>query len=231
MNPKQIKVIGFDADDTLWINENHYRDIELFFAKQMAAYTSESEALHQLYKTEMQNIDVYGYGAKSFLLSLIETAIKISDNQIPAEVLAHLMKAGKRLLSMPVELIEGAEETLDCLYGKYKLLLITKGDLLDQQRKLRQSGLSRYFHHIEIVSEKLESDYRAILQTQNIVASEFFMVGNSLKSDILPVIRIGGYAAHIPHEVTWFHEDVKDYPRESDVFFKLNNIREIIRLF
>ena len=224
-----IKVIGFDADDTLWVNEPFYQDIEREFCKMMKTHLDEAETSKELFKTEMQNLEIYGYGAKGFILAMVETAIRITDAKITSEEINRIIDIGKTLLNMPIQLLDGVENVLQKLQGKYKLILATKGDLLDQERKLQKSGLINYFHHIEIMSDKHENNYRKLLSHLDIQPNEFLMVGNSVKSDILPVINIGASAIHIPFEVTWQHETHHDSTETSD-FITVSSISEILEL-
>ncbi len=225
----KIKVIGFDADDTLWVNEPFYQDVEREFCKMMKTHLDEAETSKELFKTEMQNLEIYGYGAKGFILAMVETAIRITDAKITSEEINRIIDIGKTLLNMPIQLLDGVENVLQKLQGKYKLILVTKGDLLDQERKLQKSGLINYFHHIEIMSDKHENNYRKLLSHLDIQPNEFLMVGNSVKSDILPVINIGARAIHIPFEVTWQHETHHDSSETSD-FITVSSISEILEL-
>jgi putative hydrolase of the HAD superfamily len=226
---KAIKVIGFDADDTLWVNEPFYQDVEKEFCQIMKPYLNESETSKELFKTEMQNLEIYGYGAKGFILAMIETALRATNNRITAEEISRIIDIGKTLLNMPIQLLDGTENVLQKLQGKYKLILATKGDLLDQERKLQKSSLIGYFHHIEIMSDKHENNYKKLLSHLDIQPSEFLMVGNSVKSDILPVINIGAKAIHVPFEVTWQHETHHDSAETSD-FITVSAISEILEL-
>ncbi|MDH7446492.1 HAD family hydrolase [Aquimarina sp. 2201CG14-23] len=203
---KDIKVIAFDADDTLWVNETFFRKAEEEFCLLVSEHISKEEANKLLFEVEMQNLDLYGYGIKPFTLSLIEAAIKVTNGKMNVQLVEKLIEKGKQMLQEPVELIDGIEDTLKYLSEKYRLVMATKGDLLDQERKLIKSGLEKYFHHIEIVSDKTEKQYRKLVDHLDIEASEFLMVGNSLKSDILPVLNIGAHAYHIPFHTTWEHE-------------------------
>ncbi|MBT7242807.1 MAG: HAD family hydrolase [Flavobacteriaceae bacterium] len=204
-----IKVIAFDADDTLWVNEPYFRTAEKAFCELLKEYVPEEECNELLYKFEMQNLPLYGYGIKPFVLSLIEAAITISKKQIPLEIVSEIIAIGKEMLQMPVELIDGIEATLAHLSKKYLLVMATKGDLLDQERKLIKSGLEKYFHHIEVMSDKQPENYQKLITHLDITPSQFLMVGNSLKSDVLPVLEIGSYAIHIPFHTTWEHEKVE----------------------
>lgn len=183
---ENIKIIGFDADDTLWINEPYYRETEHKFSNLLAEYLNENEINRILYKIEMKNLDLYGYGAKGFMLSLIETAITISDKKIPNDTILKILQLGWDLLNKPLVLLEGVEEVLKKLNGDYRLIIATKGDLLDQERKLKKSGLEKHFHHIEIMSDKKEANYKSLLSHLDISADEFVMIGNSINSDIKP---------------------------------------------
>lgn len=205
-----IKVIAFDADDTLWINEPYFRTTEKAFCELLKEYVPEEECNELLYKFEMQNLPLYGYGIKPFVLSLIEAAITISKKQIPLEIISEIIAIGKEMLQMSVELIDGIEVTLAHLSKKYLLVMATKGDLLDQERKLMKSGLEKYFHHIEVMSDKQPKNYQKLITHLDIPPSQFLMVGNSLKSDVLPVLEIGSYAIHIPFHTTWEHEKVEE---------------------
>jgi putative hydrolase of the HAD superfamily len=205
-----IKVIAFDADDTLWVNEPYFRTAEKAFCELLKEYVPEEECNELLYKFEMQNLPLYGYGIKPFVLSLIEAAITISKKQIPLEIVSEIIAIGKEMLQMPVELIDGIEATLAHLSKKYLLVMATKGDLLDQERKLIKSGLEKYFHHIEVMSDKQPKNYQKLITHLDIPPSQFLMVGNSLKSDVLPVLAIESYAIHIPFHTTWEHEKIEE---------------------
>lgn len=224
-----IKVIGFDADDTLWVNEPFYQDVEKEFCQIMKPYLDEAETSKELFNTEMQNLEIYGYGAKGFILAMVETAIRTTKGKISAEEISRIVDIGKTLLNMPIQLLDGTENVLQKLQGKYKLILATKGDLLDQERKLQKSGLIGYFHHIEIMSDKHENNYRKLLSHLDIQSSEFLMVGNSVKSDILPVVNIGAKAIHVPFEVTWQHEKHHESTGKED-FITVSKISDILNL-
>lgn len=205
MNPK---VIAFDADDTLFVNEPYFQETEQKFCALMQDYLSHQGLSQELFKTEIANLDLYGYGIKGYILSMIEAAMKISNNTISLEIIEKIIQYGKELLEKPIELLDGVEETLKALSGKYKLIVATKGDLKDQQSKLHRSGLGHYFHHIEVMSDKQEINYTHLLNRLEIKPDAFFMIGNSLKSDVLPVLAIGGYAVHIPFHTTWEYEKI-----------------------
>lgn len=222
-----IKVIAFDADDTLWVNEPYFRETEDKFCRLMEDYLPMHSAARELLQVEIQNLGLYGYGIKGFMLSMIETALKISSNTISVETIGKIIDYGKDLLGRPIELFDGVEEVLLALKPQYRLVVATKGDLLDQERKLRNSGIDHHFHHIEIMSDKQERDYTKLIRHLDIRPDEFMMIGNSLKSDVLPVLAIGGYAVHIPYHVTWVHEQV-EHTIEHANFRELQHIREIL---
>ena len=179
---KKIKVIAFDADDTLWVNETYFREAEHQFAKLLTAFETENKTEQELFKTEIRNLGLYGYGVKGFMLSMVECALDISNNTLNPKLFNAILNIGKEMLEKPIELLDGVEEVLQALQGRYTLIVATKGDLLDQERKLEKSGLLQYFHHIEVMSEKKESDYRKLLRHLDIEASELLMIGNSLAS-------------------------------------------------
>jgi putative hydrolase of the HAD superfamily len=223
----EIKIIGFDADDTLWVNEPFFRQSEEQFCKLLADFGSETDITKQLLDTEIKNLNLYGYGIKGFVLSLIETALKITDNKISPILINQILDLGKKMLDEPVELLEDVEFVLQSLSGKYRLILATKGDLLDQQRKLNKSGLVKYFHHIEVMTDKKEKYYERIIKHLDIKPEEFLMVGNSLKSDIFPVLNIGAHAIHIPFHTTWIHEHSDELP-DSEHFREVKKIKDIL---
>jgi len=222
-----LKVIAFDADDTLWHNEAYFQETEKKFWELLEDFLPQHTVSRELLQTEMQNIELYGYGIKAFTLSMIETAIRISDGAIGTKVIEKIIGYGKELLDKPVELIDGVEEVLRELKDKYRLVVSTKGDLLDQQNKLTKSGLEGYFHHIEIVSEKNEKEFTKLVKHLDIQPNEFAMVGNSLKSDVLPVLNIGGHGFHVPYHITWSHEKI-DVNIEHENFRELNVIGDLL---
>lgn len=203
-----ILVIAFDADDTLWVNEPYFQETEHRFCELLEDYLPQHTVARELLQTEIENLSLYGYGVKGFILSMIETAMRISNNTIPLEVVGRIIEFGKELLNKPIELLDGVPEVLATLKENYRLVVATKGDLLDQERKLKKSGLEHYFHHIEIMSDKKESDYLKLIRHLDIRPDQFMMIGNSLKSDILPVLKIGGHGIHIPYHTTWAHEHI-----------------------
>lgn len=223
-----IKVIAFDADDTLWVNEPYFRETEEKFCQLLEDYMPRNSIDKELFKTEIQNLSLYGYGIKGFTLSMIETALRVSDKTVSIDVIEHAIAYGKDLLGRPIELLDGIESVLHSLKDRYRLVVATKGDLLDQERKLRNSGISHYFHHIEVMSDKQEADYKKLLKHLDIKSEEFLMVGNSLKSDILPVLALGGHAIHIPFHTTWAHEMI-EHNVEHPNFKQETSITDILQ--
>jgi putative hydrolase of the HAD superfamily len=224
-----LKVIAFDADDTLWANEPFFRETENRFFELFQNYLPQHTVARELLKTEIDNLSLYGYGIKGFILSMIETAMRISEKTIPMDVIEKIIHEGKELLQKPVEIMDGVEEVLGALKGRYRLVMATKGDLLDQERKLKKSKLEHYFHHIEIMSDKQEEDYKKLIKHLDIKPEEFLMVGNSLKSDALPVLNIGGHAIHVPYHITWAHETIET-TIENDNFRQAASIRDVLQL-
>jgi len=199
-------IIAFDADDTLWHSERLYVEAQTQFTQLLTHYHDPDWINDRLYQTEMQNIQQFGYGVKAFTLSMIETAIELTEGRITGADIRTIMNLGKKMLSAEVELLDSVRDSLAKLATHYPLMVITKGDLLDQERKMARSGLEEYFRHVEIVSQKSPERYARLLRQHSIEPVRFLMVGNSLKSDILPVLTVGGSAAHIPYEITWLHE-------------------------
>ncbi len=228
---EKIKIIGFDADDTLWVNEPFYRETEEKFSDLLKEYLPEEAIMQKLFRTEMQNLELYGYGAKGFMLSLIETGIKISDNSLPNEKILQIIQLGKDLINKPLEVLDGVHEVLEKLSKKHKLIIATKGDLLDQERKLEKSKLAKYFHHIEIMSDKKAENYQKLIAHLDISSEEFVMVGNSMKSDVLPVLELGSCSIHVPFYTTWVHEEVNGSKIESDNFYEVKSISDILAFF
>ena len=223
----QITVIAFDADDTLWVNEPYFRETEEQFAGLLEDFMPHHSILAELYKTEIANLPLYGYGIKGFVLSMIETVLRITEGKIDPVVISKAITLGQEMLNKPVELLDGVEEVLKALHGKYRLVVATKGDLLDQQRKLTKSGLDHYFHHIEIMSVKQEKDYQKLIKHLDCKPEEFLMLGNSLKSDVLPVLNIGGHAVHIPFHTTWMHEHI-DHTIEHANFYQMESLSDVL---
>lgn len=222
--PENIKFIAFDADDTLWVNEPYFRKAEEEYCTILRRFAPKEEIISTLYKVELKNLAPYGYGAKAFTLSLMETAIKFSNGSsesplTPSEM-GRIIEIGTSLISIPIDILPGVEELLRKLSGsgKYTLVVATKGDLLDQQRKLERSGLAGYFHQIEVMSDKNRDAYVGLLQKLGCTPGEFLMIGNSMKSDILPVLEVGGYALYVPFYSTWEHEKVEGDVTHPNLF-------------
>lgn len=222
-----LKVIAFDADDTLWHNEAFFQEAERKFCALLENYLPQHTVARELLQTEIKNIELYGYGIKAFMLSMIETAISITDKRVSNDDIEKMIGYGRELLAKPVEILDGVEEVLQTVKGKYRLVMATKGDLLDQERKLKKSGLEKYFHHIEIMSEKKEADFQKLIRHLDIHPSEFAMIGNSLKSDVLPVLNLGGVGFHVPYHITWAHERV-DSKIENERFHQLETIHDLL---
>ena len=224
----EVEFIAFDADDTLWENELYFQEFEKAFCRLLIQYLPDSEASQELFKTEMKNLHIYGYGLKSMMLSMIETICRVTNGDVNGHWISEIIKQVQELLQRPIKLLDGVEEVLSQLSEKYVLVLATKGDLFDQKRKISNSGLQDYFSHIEIMSDKKTADYSKLFDTLNCSSQQFMMIGNSINSDIIPVLELGGHAAHIPYHITWQHEQFEgeiDHPR----FIRLNNIRDLLK--
>lgn len=226
MNPK---IIAFDADDTLWHNEPYFDEAQERFCVLFQDYASSQEILGLILNHQIKNLPLYGFGIKAFTLSMIESALELTNHKISGQNIQKVIQIGKDLLQKPVELLPNVTEVLEQLKGSHKLIVATKGDLKDQHRKLHDSGIGAYFHHIEVMSDKAELDYEKMLGRLDCKAEDFLMIGNSLKSDVLPVLNIGGYAIHIPYHTTWEYEKI-DFEIEHDNFKSFTNITEILPL-
>ncbi len=222
-----FQLIAFDADDTLWHNENLFAHTQERFRRLLKPYQEPESINQKLFETEMRNLNYFGYGVKGFTLSMIETAIELTDGQISGNEIGEIIKFAKAMVKAPVEPLEGVAETLPALAESYPLAVITKGDLFHQEAKLARSGLGNFFRHVEIVSNKDGEVYRAILQKHHVSPENFLMVGNSPRSDISPILEIGGYAVHIPYRITWAHEAGNEDPIQSPRFFQLESIRQL----
>lgn len=230
IHAKNIKVIAFDADDTLWVNEPYFREAESQFAKLLSVFETENKIHQELYKKEIGNIPIYGYGVKAFILSMIECGIEVSQGRMTAKMTHEILEIGKAMLQKPIELLDGIQEVLEQLSKKYKLIVATKGDLLDQENKLEKSNLLKYFHHVEVMSEKTEKDYEKLVKHLDITPNDFLMIGNSLKSDILPLINIGANAVHIPFHTTWEFEKIDDGVLQDNSYITLSSCRGLLDL-
>ena len=223
-----ITAIGFDADDTLWVNETYFRKTEEAFGLLLSGYETPNQIDQLLFLKEMENLPKYGYGIKGFVLSMIECALEVSQGKISPGHLNQILQWGKDMIEHPVELLPGVPEVLEKLSKTHRLLVLTKGDLLDQERKLERSGLDPFFHHVEVLSDKQPSNYKQLLDHLEIDPKNFLMVGNSIKSDILPVLQIGAQAVHIPFHTTWQHEMVS--PSADDTFITLDQMLDLLTL-
>jgi len=216
----QVTAIGFDADDTLWQNEAFFRITQARFVDLLAGFAEPDHLAERLEAAERRNLGQYGFGIKGFVLSMIETAIAVTGERVPARVIRELIEAGQEMLAHPIELLPGARETVLGLADHYRLVLITKGDLLDQERKLAQSGLGELFDAVEIVSDKTRATYSAAFARHGSGAGAALMVGNSLKSDVIPALEAGAWAVHVPHALTWGYEHATpplDHPRFAEI--------------
>ena len=220
-------MVGFDGDDTLWHSETRFHVTQSEFRDLLKRHVPDADIDTRLAEMEMKNLSIYGYGVKSFTLSMIETAIELTEARIPTADVETILGWGKRMLMEPTALLDGVEETLRALAGRYDLLLITKGDLFDQESKLARSGLGEMFLGVEILSEKNVETYRGVFHRRGIKAEDFVMVGNSLRSDIVPVVALGAHAFHIPYEVTWHHENVPEDELPVQGWRPLSAIREL----
>jgi len=227
--PATLKVIGFDADDTLWQNETHFKFTEQRFAELMADHGEAAHVSARLLEAERRNLAFYGFGIKGFMLSMIETAVEVTNGRPPEGAINRILEFGREMLRHPVETLPHARETLEELAGRYRLVLITKGDLFDQERKLAASGLGEFFNGVEIVSDKTPATYARIFRAHAGDAAGALMVGNSLKSDILPALEAGSFAVHIPHELTWALEHA-DAPEENPRFRRIPHLGELGQL-
>ena len=226
-----IKIVAFDADDTLWVNETNFNQVQDQFADLLRHHLPADDIAAQLYEAEKRNLQIFGYGAKGFMLSMIETAVQLTNGAINGTEIQHIIDMGKAMLAKPVELLDGVRHVLDSLDEDYALMVLTKGDLLDQETKIARSGLSQFFQHVEIVSEKTPASYRRILQRYQLQPHEFVMIGNSLRSDILPILEIGAFAIHVPYQITWVHEQVSAVDTADKQFLTLSHIRQVLDHF
>jgi putative hydrolase of the HAD superfamily len=221
-----IKTIGLDGDDTLWHNETIFSMTQEKFRRLLLPYVPGAEIDERLLRTEVRNLRLFGYGIKGFTLSMIETAIELSHGRVAAGAIQEIIELGKAMLDHPVEPLEGVRDVVESLGDDYELVLITKGDLFDQESKLARSGLAECFAAVEVVSEKDEACYRRILGRRGVAPGQFVMVGNSVRSDILPVLAIGGQAVHIPYAVTWAHEAAEP-PERAPGYWRLGSMAEL----
>lgn len=219
-----LDVIAFDGDDTLWHNESLYAGAQAEYRRLLARHHPAETVDRRLYETEMRNLEFYGYGIKSFMLSMIETGMDLTNGQMTAAEVRQILEIGRGMLTADVQLMEHAQAAVTELAGSHPLMLITKGDLRDQKRKLAKSGLASYFRHIEIVTDKTRSEYEEILSKYHIDPAHFLMVGDSLRSDVMPVLELGGQVIHIPYHLAWAHELVPDVQRAGTGYHRLDHI-------
>jgi putative hydrolase of the HAD superfamily len=212
-----FQLIALDADDTLWHNETLFTITQESFRHLLQPYLAGEWSGEELYATELRNLQQYGYGIKGFVLSMIETAVEVTDGRVPGTIIKQIIELGKAMLVAPVELLDHVAEVVPILARRAPLLLLTKGDLFDQEAKLARSGLADHFHHVEIVSDKTPDTYRRVLARYGVPPESFVMVGNALRSDILPVLAVGGRAVYIPYAQTWAHEHVPSTDLPSNV--------------
>jgi putative hydrolase of the HAD superfamily len=222
-----IRIIGFDADDTLWRNEDIFERAHERYRALLAAYHPADAVDRVLFATEMRNLPLYGYGVKGYTLSCIEAAIELTNGRVTGEEVAGILATGREMLAHPVELLADAAEVVPALARDYRLILITKGDLHHQERKIAASGLAAHFHAIEILSEKDGPAYERLRRRHGLRWEEFAMVGNSLKSDILPVLRLGGGGVHVPYHLTWAHEHAEEPMRDQPRFRRIGRLCEL----
>ena len=224
-----LTAIGFDADDTLWQNETFFRMTEQRFADLLSEHGEHQVISERLLEAERRNLQHYGYGVKGFTLSMIETALEVTGHQISPVVIGEILSFGRQMLQNPVETLPHVHDTLEALADSFRIILITKGDLFDQERKLAQSGLGDYFDAVEIVSEKTPQTYERIFQRHADGAERSMMVGNSLKSDVVPAIAAGSWGVHVPHEMTWALEHV-DPPEDNPRYRRIADLSGLMPL-
>ena len=222
-----IRVVALDGDDTLWHNETRFKLTQAALRDLLRSHVPDADVDRHLFEVEMRNLGIYGYGVKAFTLSMLETAIQVTSGRIPASDLDVILGWGKSMLQAPTELLEGVDIALRQIGERYSLLLITKGDLFDQESKLARSGLAGLFSGVEVISDKSASSYRRVLAERHIEPAEFVMVGNSLRSDVAPVVEIGARAVHIPYEVTWHHEELAEELLPATGWHRLASIAEL----
>jgi putative hydrolase of the HAD superfamily len=227
MPREEIDVVAFDADDTLWHNERVFVGAKQWFTELLSTYHPPEWIDERLYATEMRNLHHYGYGIKSFTLSMIETAIELTEGRITGAEVHHIIDLAKEMLQTPIELLAHVEETVALLARSFRLVIVTKGDLFDQESKIARSGLGDYFHHVEIVSTKDPATYAALTVKLKVVPRRFVMVGDSLRSDVLPVVEVGGHAIHVPYETAWEHERVPGDVTARYRFLQATTIKDV----
>jgi putative hydrolase of the HAD superfamily len=220
-------LIAFDADDTLWHNERIYTGVQARFVRLLSRYHEKEVIEARLYQTETRNIKSFGYGIKSFTLSMIETAVELTEGKIPAKDIQAIIDLGKGMLDAEVELLEHTAGTITRLAGRYRLMVITKGDLQDQQTKIARSGLGQHFQYVEVVNDKTRDIYSQLLKKLSIQPGRFLMVGDSLRSDILPILELGGQAVYIPYQITWLHESAAIPSQDTPGFHQIEDLGQL----
>ncbi len=223
----RFDIIAFDADDTLWHNEHLYADAQARLRQLLSPYHDPAWIDAQLYQTEMRNMQHFGYGIKAFALSMIETAVELTEGRISGSEIKTILDTAKAMMTADVELLEHVAETVAALAARYPLMIITKGDLLDQESKVARSGLAACFQHVEVVTDKNRASYTTLLQRHALAPERFLMVGNSLRSDILPVLELGASAVYVPYHLTWAHEVVDPPPAGQPGFYKIAHLGEL----
>ena len=223
----KFDAIAFDADDTLWHNMNLFDDSQSKFRDLLLPYHDAEWIDERLYAAETRNLKLFGYGVKGFTLSMVETAVELTEGRITGNEIQTILDFGKAMLEMPAQLIDNVQRVIHELSHAHTLMLITKGDLFDQERKIAQSGLAQHFTHVEILSNKDEVDYQRVLDRYSLAADRFLMIGNSLRSDVLPIIAIGGQAVHIPYQITWQHELATKEEQAKHDYHQLETIAQL----
>ncbi len=220
-------MIAFDADDTLWHTEHLYAEAQKDFLQLLSHYHPPEWVAARLYETEVKNLEHFGYGIKSYVLSMIETAIELSEGRVTGKDVQALLEIGRHMLAADVLLLDRAAETIQQLAATHSLMMITKGDLFEQEGKITRSGLVHHFQHVEVVSDKTKATYESLLKEHHIAPERFLMVGNSLRSDVWPVLELGGYAVYIPYHATWAHEAGEEPPATQPRFYRLEHLGQL----
>jgi putative hydrolase of the HAD superfamily len=225
----QIRWVGFDGDDTLWKSEDYYRAAESAFEEILGQYIdlTDARSLHHLLEVERRNLRIFGYGVKGMTLSMIESAVQLTDERISARDIHRVIEIGRSTLQHPVELIEGIREAVETIASRHEIVLITKGDLFHQEYKIEESGLADLFHRIEVVSEKDAKTYARVFRELDVAPAEFAMIGNSLRSDIEPVLALGGWGIHMPYHITWAHEAEHAVAQGEPRMLQVESAREL----
>lgn len=224
-----MKTLALDADDTLWENIDFFLEAQAGLCRLLHGYAAPEQVEENLFKKESLNVPLYGYGTKSFVLSMVELAIELTGGAIPSSLILDIHQLGKNILLHPMKLLRGVEETVPILASKYHLVVATKGELLEQQQKLERSGLKPYVASMHVMSNKRKEDYQRLLDVLRVAPEDFIMVGNTLKSDVLPVVSLGGTGIYIPHHYTWEHEIVSDDSVDSSAYIQLEHFGQLTK--